>query len=230
VAFNRNPVTLLTLKYLKDTPMFEIEKILSIRQGGGTNFESGYLGAVRNFDTLISNTNTNSNSNSNSSNTKRRSKKEREYDNRIIMLTDACPNRGKTDQRSLLGMVNSNAVNSSLPIFTTFVGVGLDFNTDLISNISKVRGANYFAVHSNADFIKKMDQDFKYIVSPLVFNLRLVLKNASKQNEGGDDRLPIIERVYGSDDINKANGEIMKVQTLFPSPVDDEGDTKGFVL
>ena len=33
-------------------------------------------------------------------------------------------------------------------IHTTLVGVGLDFNTDLVERISKVRGANYFSVHS----------------------------------------------------------------------------------
>ena len=33
-------------------------------------------------------------------------------------------------------------------IYTTFIGLGLDFNINLINEIVKVRGSNYFAVHS----------------------------------------------------------------------------------
>ncbi len=35
-----------------------------------------------------------------------------------------------------------------------------------------------------------------------------------------------IEAVYGSPDANKATGELMSVNTLFPSPLDEEGRTK----
>jgi Ca-activated chloride channel family protein len=33
-------------------------------------------------------------------------------------------------------------------IYSTFVGVGVDFNTELVETINAVRGGNYYAVHS----------------------------------------------------------------------------------
>eukprot|EP00490_Sorites_sp_Unknown_P014390 CAMPEP_0114657594 /NCGR_PEP_ID=MMETSP0191-20121206/14197_1 /TAXON_ID=126664 /ORGANISM="Sorites sp." /LENGTH=215 /DNA_ID=CAMNT_0001877359 /DNA_START=1379 /DNA_END=2023 /DNA_ORIENTATION=+ len=69
-----------------------------------------------------------------------------------------------------------------------------------------------------------MNEEFKYMVSPLVFGLKLNI-----ECEGKSD---IIEEVYGIDsDYNKnKNTELMNVNTLFPSPTDDDGDTKGGVI
>ena len=61
-----------------------------------------------------------------------------------------------------------------------------------------------------------MDDEFEYMVTPLVFNLTLTL-----EAEGYD-----IEKVYGSPEANEATGEIMKVNTLFPSSK-EEGETRG---
>ena len=46
----------------------------------------------------------------------------------------------------------------------TFIGIGLDFNTELIEAISKVKGSNYYAVHSADDFMTRMDDEFEYMV------------------------------------------------------------------
>ncbi len=61
-----------------------------------------------------------------------------------------------------------------------------------------------------------MDDGFDYMVTPLVFNLQLTV-----DAEGYD-----IEKVYGSPEADEATGEIMKVNTLFPSETVD-GETKG---
>jgi len=139
-----------------------------------------------------------------------------EYENGMVFMTDAMPNLGDTDDDSLLGKMERNAEDN---IHTTFVGMGVDFNTEIVEEITSVRGANYFSVHSAEQFEERMDDNFKYMVTPLVYNLELEL-----ESEGYD-----IEKVYGSTAADEATGEIMKVNTLFPSPKKD-GETKGGVV
>jgi Ca-activated chloride channel family protein len=139
-----------------------------------------------------------------------------DYENRIIFLTDAMPNTGETGERSLLRLLKDNADNH---IYTTFVGIGVDFNTELIEYITKTRGANYYSVHSPGDFMERVDEEFDFMVTPLVFNLRLTLDSTDWE----------IETVYGSPEADKATGELMKVNTLFPSKK-VEGETKGGLI
>jgi Ca-activated chloride channel homolog len=136
-----------------------------------------------------------------------------EYENRIIFLTDAMPNIGETGRDSLMGITQDNAANK---LYSTFIGIGVDFNTDLIDSITKIRGANYYSVHSSKEFTTRMDDEFDFMVTPLVFNLELKL-----QTDGYS-----IEKVYGSPEADEATGEIMKVNTLFPSKT-SEGETRG---
>ncbi len=135
------------------------------------------------------------------------------HENRIIFLTDAMPNVGVTDSKSLLGMTKHYGERHKYKIYTSIIGVGIDFNTDLIEQITKVRGANYMAVHSNKEFKKKINEEFKYMVSPLVFNLNLDVSTEGNQFE--------IEEIYGSNEEteNSNSANIMNVKSLFPSPV-----------
>ena len=138
------------------------------------------------------------------------------------------PNVGVSEPKSLLGMVKLYGEREKFKIYSTIIGIGIDFNTDLIEQITKVRGANYFAVHNNKEFKKKMSQEFKYMVTPLVFNLEL---NVSTE---GDQF--IIDQIYGSnedestDNKNKTSINLMKVKSLFPSPVNEDNETKGGII
>ncbi|MFC1775091.1 hypothetical protein ACFLZN_02130, partial [Nanoarchaeota archaeon] len=172
--------------------------ILDLEPMGGTFFEAGYEGATSLFE-------------------KYKDVDPEVYENRIIFLTDAMPNIGETDEEDLLGMTKKNA---DAKIFTTFIGIGVDFNTELIEAITKIRGANYYSVHSAKQFKTRMDDEFEYMVTPLVFNLLLVL-----DAQGYD-----IQKVYGSPEANEATGEIMKVNTLFPSKRVEEEVKGGIVL
>ncbi|MBI4919671.1 VWA domain-containing protein [archaeon] len=136
-----------------------------------------------------------------------------EYENRIIFMTDAMPNIGQTSETGLFGMMKKNADNK---IYSTFIGIGVDLNTELIEAMTKIRGANYYSVHSAKEFKNRLDDEFEFMVTPLVFNLTLNL--AAKGYK--------IEKVYGSPEANEATGEIMKVNTLFPSKT-EEGQTRG---
>ena len=139
-----------------------------------------------------------------------------EYENRIIFLTDAMPNLGETNDLGLFRMLEDNANHG---IYTTFIGVGVDFNTKLVEEITKIKGANYYSVHSASEFKKRMDDEFDYMVTPLVFDLRLKLDAPGYE----------IEKVYGSPEADQATGEIMRVNTLFPSEAED-GQIKGGVI
>lgn len=139
-----------------------------------------------------------------------------ERENRIIFITDAMPNLGETGEVGLLTILEKNAGEG---IYTTFIGVGLDFNSELVEKITKVRGANYYSVHSASEFEERMDEEFDFMVTPLVFDLLLRLEAPGYR----------IEKVYGSPEADEATGEIMKVNTLFPSKA-EEGEVKGGII
>ena len=136
---------------------------------------------------------------------------------RIIFLTDAMPNQGALEENELYRIGNTNAEKG---IHTTFIGIGVDFNTELVEALTKeLRGANYFAVHSSSDFKKRLDVEFEYLIAPLLYDLTLTIN-------GGDYE---IRKVYGSPEANKATGDVLKVSSLFPSPT-SEGSSKGGVI
>eukprot|EP01084_Bolivina_argentea_P121927 216088_1 len=185
------------------------EKILLIKAGGGTNFTAGYTAAIELYKEFMNN-----NKDAND-----------EYDNRIIFLTDAKPNGGITDPKSLLGMVSKYANNElKKMIYTSFIGVGLDFNSELIEQISQTKGCNYYSVKSEKEFQRRMSEEFEYMVTPLVFNVCLKLKCEGNVCE--------IEKVYGTKDKKTQQimetGEITKIGTLFPTlKSKKKGGTKG---
>ena len=174
------------------------DHILEIKESGGTNFEAGYTLANKLFEEY-------------------KDADSEEYENRIIVITDAMPNTGATSKESLMGMVKEN---SETGIYTTFIGVGVDFNTELIETISDNKGANYYSVHTAEEFKTRMGEEFDFMVTPMVFDLKLDLNSEDFE----------IEKVYGSDTANEETGNIMHVNTLFPSKTNADGEVKGGVV
>ena len=140
-----------------------------------------------------------------------------EYENRIVFITDAMPNTGQLAEDGLFGMTERNARRG---LHSTFVGVGVDFNATLIEAITKVRGANYYTVNSSKSFKKLLADDFDYMVTPIIFNLSLKLD--------GDG--VAIDQVFGSPEADLATGELMRVNTLFLSRVNEEGVKGGLIV
>lgn len=199
VLFDNNAYLGKPISLVGETDMEAIkEHILEIQPGGGTNFEVGYTEATKLFEDY-------NNIDSN------------EYENRIIVITDAMPNYGSTSKNSLLSLVKDNSTNG---IYTTFIGVGVDFNTELTEAISDVKGSNYYSVHNSKEFKERMGEQFEYMVTPLVFDLELNLKSEDYE----------IIAVYGSDTVDKSNGNIMNINTLFPSKTTHSGEVKGGVV
>jgi Ca-activated chloride channel family protein len=198
VVFNGDAAVAKPVNEVGETDMEAIRgHIRELQAGGGTRMSAGMAEATRMLRNYTD-------------------ADQSEYENRMVFMTDAMPNLGDTDDDSLLGRMEENAEDS---IHTTFVGMGVDFNTEIVEEITSVRGANYFSVHSAEQFENRMDENFEYMVTPLVYNLELEV-----ESDGYD-----IEKVYGSTAADEATGEIMKVNTLFPSPKKD-GETKGGVV
>ena len=172
--------------------------VLEIRALGGTNFEAGIELANKTFEEYGI-------------------KDQNEYENRMIVLTDAMPNVGETSSDGLRKMMEEN---SKKGIYTSFIGVGLDFNSEVVKNITDVRGANYYSVSSEEEFKTRMGEEFEFMVTPLVFDL-----NMNLESDGFE-----VVNVYGTDSYSNENGNIMHVNTLFPSKSNDDGEVKGGII
>jgi Ca-activated chloride channel family protein len=195
VLFNNRAHLLQRFKSVDGLDMEDVEdNIYEISPGGGTDLSSGMrlatdiLNEMEDMNPYV-------------------------YENRIIFLTDAMPNLGELGKYSLLNMFKDNARDN---IYTTFIGIGVDFNSELVEYIAGIRGANYYSAHSPGEFMSRVEDEFDYMVTPLVFDLRLKL-----QSSGWD-----IEQVYGSPQADRSTGELMKIDTLFPSERKD-GETRG---
>eukprot|EP01025_Chloroclados_australasicus_P027868 TRINITY_DN2757_c0_g1_i5.p1 TRINITY_DN2757_c0_g1~~TRINITY_DN2757_c0_g1_i5.p1 ORF type:complete len:739 (+),score=77.94 TRINITY_DN2757_c0_g1_i5:109-2217(+) len=187
------------------------EEIGRIQDGGSTNLESGYRRATQQltdcFECMGGGLQL--------------------YENRIIILTDAQANTGDFSDSGLAALVSDNSNTNS--IFTTVIGIGLDFNSELIEALTKTRGANYFSVYSPTQFRQKLDDGFEFLVTPLVFDLKLEIDPASFDNGNGWQ----VIKVYGSPNIDGGlteEGTLIEINTLFPSPKTEEGIKGGVVL
>ncbi len=201
VLFDSRSYLAKPLRDIKSTDIKAIKRhILKLRPKGGTNWSEGYKSGVKLFESLSA-----------------KKKDPKEYENRIIFMTDAMPNRGELSEKGLFGMVEGAAKEG---IYTSFIGIGIDFNTDLVERVSKIKGANYYSVHSYEDFQKRLDEEFDYMVTPLVFDLKLSLKAKGYE----------IEAVYGSPEANKATKTLLYVNTLFPSATKEEKSRGSIII
>ena len=198
VTFESNTETVQGIEDVSSINISRLKnRIMEITDNGGTDFSAGYIRATNEFKKFV---------NANKD----------EYENRIIVITDAMPNYGVTSSDSLMKMCENNSANG---IYTTFIGVGVDFNTQLIEEITDIKGANYYSVHNADEFTKRMGEEFEYMVTPLVFDLSLDVNSNDYT----------IESIYGSDKANAKNGNVMNVNTLFPSK-SESGEVKGGVV
>ncbi|CAF3683994.1 unnamed protein product [Rotaria sp. Silwood1] len=133
-----------------------------------------------------------------------------EYHNQILFLTDAQPNQGNL-YKNFYSRIEKLAKHR---VYKTFIGVGIDLNTQLLSSITKNCGANYFSVHDSKNFLQLSDKDFCLIVTQLIFNVKMK----------PESDLFDVEHACGSSEWDKAKqDELIKTTTLFPSRTDDEG-------
>jgi Ca-activated chloride channel family protein len=127
ILFNSSAMILQPMSQVRYTDMERVFfDISTLTAGGATNLDGGMDLATSQFKGL-------------------REQSSYEYENRVMILTDAEPNTGDISSYGLMYNVKKNAESR---IYTTFIGIGVDFNSGLIEGITKVKGANYYAVHS----------------------------------------------------------------------------------
>ncbi len=196
VLFDNDAYRAKPLRKVAETDMQAIARhILDLHAMGGTNWSAGYKEALKLFETIPL----------------------KGYENRILFLTDAMPNRGELSKEGLLGLAKSAAKRG---IHTTFIGVGVDFNPALVDYIAKIRGANYYTVDSKEAFEKRLDKEFDMMVTPLAYDLHLNIESDAFK----------IDAIYGSPNADVHTGDTMYISTLFPSSADERGVKGGVVL
>lgn len=89
---------------------------------------------------------------------------------RLMLFTDAMPNAGRTDSASFRQLTERYA---NQKIGLTAFGVGIQFGQDLVYHISQLRGGNSFYLESPEKIAKVFDQEFDYLVTPLVYDLKV---------------------------------------------------------
>ncbi|ETO24466.1 von Willebrand factor type A [Reticulomyxa filosa] len=138
-------------------------------------------------------------------------------ENRILFFTDMQPTRGELSEGGLFALASGC---SEEHIYTTFVGVGQDFGTDLTQHITtNLRGGQYMTIQNAHEFEELMTENFDYSVFPIAFDLVC---------EIGDGCAFEIEHVYGTRE--PSGSTLMSVKTLFPSHVNEDGITKGCMI
>jgi Ca-activated chloride channel family protein len=196
VLYNSRAHVAKPLRDVGTTDMHAIRgHIDEISAGGGTNLEDGFEAAV---DLLQD------------------GEMSPDVERRVVFMTDMMPNTGATDGDRLTALFDDVAARG---IHTTFVGMGLDANADLLDTLSGIPGANHYFVNSAAEFERRLGEEFDYMVTPLVYDLALDVEA---------DGYEVVD-VHGSPSANAATGQLLHVGTLFPSPK-QAGEARGGVV
>ncbi|KAJ5068475.1 straightjacket isoform c [Anaeramoeba ignava] len=178
------------------------KKVKELRTKGGTNMEVGYNAGADMIRKYLKE--------------EKDSERLKLCENRVMFLTDAHPNSGATSPQGLFSLTKKNADDK---IYSTFIGVGVDFNTGLIDTITNTKGANYFAVHSSSEFKRRMETDFDYIVTTIAFDLKVKVDGAK------------ILGAYGSPDADpNKETTVTEMCSVMPSNIENNETQGGIFL
>ncbi len=196
VTFNSNANVNKPMGWVSQSNMREVKnQVWDLLAGGSTNLYAGIELGSRQFNEYYE-------------------EDSYDYENRIMVFTDAQPNTGDFTSQGLMDLIKRNASNR---IYTTFIGIGVDFNSDLINEITQVKGANYYSVHSPRQFQARVQDEFEYMVTPLIFNVNLNFESSGWR----------IEKVFGSPEADESTGRLLHINTLFAAKADATGAVKG---
>jgi Ca-activated chloride channel homolog len=172
------------------------KRILNIVPRGSTNMEIGMHTALEMMKKQL---NTNNNQ------------------NRIIFLTDACPNQGE-DERLI--KLTQDASNNA--IYTTYIGIGMDFDTGFVNELTRTQGTNYFGVASQREFEEILNTNFNYIVTPISFNTQLTLESeafsidevygTAFEEEFKNETVDLASQIAAQQNINGKRGNILLIK------------------
>ncbi len=99
--------------------------------------------------------------------------KGREYVNRVILLSDGLANRGITNPAQLNSIARRHRTKG---ISVTTMGVGLDYNENLMIGLAESGGGNYYFIESPAQLAGIMSRELNSASSVLVQNASIYLQ------------------------------------------------------
>lgn len=104
-----------------------------------------------------------------------------ERQNRVIMISDGLPTAGITDDDSII-LMSTDYIGSGIGLTT--VGVGNNFNIDLMRGLAE-RGAGNFYYLENADAIQEVfTEEIDFFVEPIALGLNLQVQASDGYNLG----------------------------------------------
>jgi Ca-activated chloride channel family protein len=106
--------------------------------------------------------------------------------NRVILLSDGLPSSGITDETTIMAM--SRGYNSE-GIGLTTVGLGTDFNTDLMRGLAEQGDGNFYFVENASAVDEVFTEEISYFTVPVAFDLEIEVVEGDRYELG---------QVYGS--------------------------------
>jgi Ca-activated chloride channel family protein len=97
---------------------------------------------------------------------------DKEYVNRVILLSDGLANRGITDRHELERVARRYRAKS---ISLTTMGVGLDYNENLMVGLAESGGGNYYFIESPQGLASIFHREFNMLSSVVAQNARIEL-------------------------------------------------------
>lgn len=97
---------------------------------------------------------------------------DREYINRVILLSDGLANQGITDPSQLNRIANRYRSKS---ISLTTMGVGLDYNENLMLGLAESGGGNYYFIESPRQLASIFEKELHGLFSTIAQNARIEL-------------------------------------------------------
>ena len=165
-----------------------IELIHSVNPGGKTNL---YAGLEKGYELVSSILN-------------------QQFENRVILISDAGLNTGHTSESDNIQLVEKYAFKG---IGLTAIGMGENFNKSLIDAITSNYGGNYIFIQSGEALQDHFSQ-FDFLVSPIAYNFRASLAIPGYR----------LTRAYGIPTEHQAvSDDLFKITSLFFSSVDRGG-------
>jgi Ca-activated chloride channel homolog len=95
-----------------------------------------------------------------------------EYVNRVILLSDGLANEGITDPRRLAGIAQRQRASG---VSLTTIGVGLDYNENLMVDLSEQGGGNYYFIENPENLASVLRKEFDQLSSMMAQNVILEL-------------------------------------------------------
>ncbi|MFP5503538.1 MAG: vWA domain-containing protein, partial [Candidatus Sericytochromatia bacterium] len=125
-------------------------------------------------------------------------------DRRVLLLTDAQPNAGKTGPDSFEALISRYGGQG---VGLTAFGIGMDFGAALAETIGTQRGGNYVFLKDAEHVRTVFSRDFDHLMTPAAYDLNLKVTPAEGYR---------IAEVYGASEWKDEQGAYeIKVKTLF---------------